>query len=344
MSPRILKSIRARLAKTLGQRGPGPGPRWPAICQALDFALYIDPPVAVDRNRCFASLFNTLRPACSLLRQVCVFSGWNRRLFPLSGLFHRGDRAACPDDVSPRQSSWRAVSCLWLTVFALNPGLALAENEWHRGSSFNSKSSDDVWSRGGFEKASALSRSSSHPKGRAPLRFTPDPAATPLANLRNLVSAAEAGAADYDSVQYGARVKPAKPPTAMTIDEIRAWVAATPGQNHAIGRYQFIPPTFERLASLTGMAGTEVFSADLQDRWADILLAEAGYVSFFAGVLSPETFMDKVAAVWAGLPLADGTSAYEGIAGNRATVSRAAYAQGMAMIFPAQNALAAARR
>lgn len=130
----------------------------------------------------------------------------------------------------------------------------------------------------------------------------------------------------------------------MTIDEIRAWVAATPGQNDAIGRYQFIPPTFERLASLTGAASTDAFTADMQDRWADILLAEAGYVSFFAGDLTPETFIDNVAAVWGGLPLADGSSACEGIAGNHATVSRAAYAQGMAMIFPAQNALAAARR
>ncbi len=169
----------------------------------------------------------------------------------------------------------------------------------------------------------------------------PDPAAAPLANLRSLINAAEAGSADDDSVQHGATIKPAKLPTAMTINEIRAWVAATPGQNHAIGRYQFIPPTFERLTSLTGIAGTEVFSADLQDRWADILLAEAGYVAFFAGYLTLEAFMDNVAAIWAGLPLADGTSAYEGIAGNHATVSRAAYAQGMAMIFPAQNALAA---
>lgn len=278
------------------------------------------------------------------LRQVCVFSGWNRRLFPISGLFHLRDGVACLADVSPRQGGWGAVFCLSLAVRALNPDLALAENEWHRGSSFNSNSSDAVWKRGGFEKVSTPSTAASPPKGSVPLRFTPDPAATPLANLRSLISAAEAGSADYDSVQYGATVKPEKLPTAMTIDEIRAWVAATPGQNHAIGRYQFIPATFERLASLTGIAGTEVFSTDLQDRWADILLAEAGYLSFFAGDLTPEAFMDKVASVWAGLPLANGTSAYEGTAGNHATVSRAAYAQGMAMIFPAQNALAAARR
>jgi hypothetical protein len=344
MSPCILKTGRARLAQTLDQRGPGPGPRWPAICQVLDFTIDIDPPVTDVGNRRFASLFKSLRPACSLLRQVCIFSGWNRRPFPFSGLFHLGDGAACPADVSPRQGGRHAVFGLSLAILAVNPSLARAENEWHRGSSFASGSFDGTWKKDGFEKSPALSTASSHPKSRGPWRFTPDPDATPLANLRSLISAAEAGSANYDSVQYGAIVKPTKLPTAMTIDEIRAWVAATPGQNHAIGRYQFIPPTFERLASLTGIAGTEEFSADLQDRWADILLAQAGYVSFFVGDIAPETFMDNVATVWAGLPLADGTSAYEGIAGNHATVSRAAYAQGMAMIFPAQNALAAARR
>ena len=344
MSPRSLKTVRARLAQPLGQRGPWPGPRWPAICQVLDFTIDINPPVTDVGNRRFASLFKSLRPACSLLRQVCIFSGWNRRPFPFSGLFHLGDGAASPADVSPRQGGWRAVFCFSLALLVVNPSLALAENEWHQGSSFTSGSSDTDWKKDGFDKSPVLSTAASHPKGRGPLRFTPDPAATPLANLRSLISAAEAGSADYDSVQHGATVKPEKLPTSMTVDEIRAWVAVTPGQNHAIGRYQFIPPTFERMASLTGLSGTEVFSADLQDRWADILLAEAGYVSFFAGDISPETFMDNVAAVWAGLPLADGTSAYEGFAGNHATVSRAAYAQSMAMIFPAQSALAAARR
>lgn len=334
----------ARLAQGLAQIGPGPGPFWASGPKSLILNHYStfqwkDPKKAYKCND-----YSYLGRNCSLLRQVCVFSGWNRRPFPFSGLFHLWDGAASPADVSPRQGGWRAVFCLSLVVLALNPLPARAENEWHRGSSFTSNSSDASWKKDGFETLPAVSTTASHPKGKGSLRFTPDPAATPLANLRSLISAAEAGSADYDSVQLGATVKPEKLPTSMTIDEIRAWVAATPGQSHAIGRYQFIPPTFERLASLTASGGTEVFSADLQDRWADILLAEAGYVSFFAGDLTPETFMDNVAAVWAGLPLADGTSAYEGIAGNHATVSRAAYAQGMAMIFPAQNALAAARR
>ena len=334
----------ARLAQQPAQIGPELGPFWARHAKSLILNHYSTFQSRGPKTTYKCNDYRYLGWPCSLLRQVCIFSGWNRRPLPLSGLFFLSDGAASPADVSPRQGGWRAVFCLSLAVLAVIPSLALAKNEWHRGSSFTSNSSDATWKKVGFEKSPALSTAASHPKGRGHLRFTADPDATPLANLRSLISAAEAGSADYDSVQYGATVKPAKLPTAMTIDEIRAWVTATPSQNHAIGRYQFIPPTFERLASLTGVAGTELFSPDLQDRWADILLAEAGYVSFFAGDLAPKTFMDNVAAVWAGLPLADGTSAYEGIAGNHATVSRAAYAQGMAMIFPAQSALAAARR
>ena len=35
----------------------------------------------------------------------------------------------------------------------------------------------------------------------------------------------------------------------MTLDEIFAWIAATPGQPHAIGRYQFIPDTLRMLVN-----------------------------------------------------------------------------------------------
>jgi len=62
-----------------------------------------------------------------------------------------------------------------------------------------------------------------------------------IRGLRQLIGRAEAGRKGYDAVQYGARIKPSKPPTQMTLAEIYAWIDATPGQPHAIGLYQFIP-------------------------------------------------------------------------------------------------------
>ncbi len=220
-----------------------------------------------------------------------------------------------------------------------------AADLWSHGSSFSASDVGANWVRTGFAEPEK-SREDETEKGapRSELPFVPDPDATPIANLRNLIAHAEAGAGGYDAVQVGASVRPATIPTAMTLDEIRAWFAASPGQPHAIGRYQFIPATFERLAGTTAMPGDRVFDPDLQDSWANVLILEAGYADFVSGRLSLDAFMDDLAVIWAGLPLASGLSAYDGIAGNQATISRAAYASALSAIFPAQSALASVSR
>ena len=138
----------------------------------------------------------------------------------------------------------------------------------------------------------------------------------------------------YDAVQYGALVGPAKPPTQMTLQEIFDWIAATPGQPHAIGYYQFIPATLKRLAAQVGVGPETVFSPELQDRMGDILLAEAGLYRMARGEIDRHTFMLNLGKIWAGLPNAAGLSHYEGVAGNRASFSWEVFDQEMARIFP----------
>ncbi len=156
-----------------------------------------------------------------------------------------------------------------------------------------------------------------------------------LVALRELIADAEAGPLDYDAVQYGARIKPNKPPTQMTLDEINAWITATPGQPHAIGRYQFIPATLRRLIRSKAMPGSTVFTPDVQDELADILLDDAGLADFTAGQLSRHQFMNNLAKIWAGLPNATGRSHYHGYAGNKATISWTRFDQQMIAIFGA---------
>jgi muramidase (phage lysozyme) len=156
-----------------------------------------------------------------------------------------------------------------------------------------------------------------------------------LVALRELIADAEAGALDYNAVQYGARIKPNKPPTQMTLDEINAWIVATPGQPHAIGRYQFIPATLRRLVRSKAMPGSTVFTPDVQDALADILLDDAGLADFTAGRLPRHQFMNNLAKIWAGLPNATGRSHYHGYAGNKATLSWARFDQQMIAIFGA---------
>lgn len=152
--------------------------------------------------------------------------------------------------------------------------------------------------------------------------------------LMQLIASAEAGSAQYDAVQHAARIKPAKRPTAMTLGEIYDWIARTPGQQHAIGRYQFIPATLKRLAKKAGVTRSDLFSPELQDRLAHQLLEEAGFSAMLAKGMSRTDFMNNLAKIWAGLPTSSGKSYYHGIAGNRATMTWSHFEAEMSRIFP----------
>ena len=167
------------------------------------------------------------------------------------------------------------------------------------------------------------------PRGQFVLRA----GASQTARLLDLIAHAEAGRAGYDAVHLSARIAPPARPSRLTLTQIFDWIEETPGQHHAIGRYQFIPATLARLVRDAGVDRDAVFSPALQDKLAGRLFVEAGYTDFLSGQLSRSAFMDELAKVWAGLPLASGLSAYDKYAGNRATVTRADYARHIASIF-----------
>lgn len=173
----------------------------------------------------------------------------------------------------------------------------------------------------------ALSGRSPHAHGT---RSSNDPHAE---MIRNVIADAEAGRAGYDAVQHGATRKPAQPPTQMTLGEIFAWIEATPGQPHAIGRYQFIPSTLARLVEIAGAAANDRFSPEMQDRLADILLKEAGLDAYRSGAMSRHGFMNNLAEIWAGLPNSSGRSHYHGYAGNVATMTWDRFDSEMVRIF-----------
>jgi len=153
------------------------------------------------------------------------------------------------------------------------------------------------------------------------------PTHSQAARLHDLIARAEAGAKGYDAVQHGARIKPAKPPTAMTLQEIYDWITETPGQPHAIGRYQFIPTTLRHSANRLDLPPSTRFTPAVQDRLANLLLADAGFQKAQQGDMKPETFMLNLAKIWAGLPLPSGRSYYQGYAGNKATMAYEDYAR-----------------
>ncbi len=147
------------------------------------------------------------------------------------------------------------------------------------------------------------------------------------ARLRDLIARAEAGPAGYDAVQGGARRPPPHRPTRMTLGDIFEWIDATPGQHHAIGRYQIIPATLRRLVARAGLDPGTRFSPAVQDRLADMLLEDAGFGAVHRGEMTRADFRLNLAKVWAGLPTPSGQSYYHGIAGNRAVMGHDSYAR-----------------
>jgi muramidase (phage lysozyme) len=155
--------------------------------------------------------------------------------------------------------------------------------------------------------------------------------------IRQIIGEAESRHKGYDAVQHGARIKPTKEPTDMTLGEIFAWIKATPGQPHAIGRYQFIPRTLRWLVERLEVQESARFTPELQDRLADLLLEDAGIHGFRSGELKRHDFMNNLAKIWAGLPTSDGVSYYEGYAGNSASMSWADFDAQMSVVFAANR-------
>jgi len=159
------------------------------------------------------------------------------------------------------------------------------------------------------------------------------PKGSKLDQLYALIEFAESPKSGYDAIHHSATRLTTKRPTQMSFGEIKSWVRATPGQHHAIGRYQVIPSTFVKLQTRLGLPDTTTFSRAVQDKMAAVLLTDAGYHKFVAKEISQERFMDNLALIWAGFPKANGKSHYHGYAGNRATVTRAFFQQQMTAIF-----------
>jgi len=107
----------------------------------------------------------------------------------------------------------------------------------------------------------------------------------------------------------------------MTLAQINTWIENTPGQPHAIGRYQFIPKTLRWLVVRLDLPPDTQFTPKVQDQLANLLLADAGIEQVLTGDIEKRAFMRNLARIWAGFPLPDGKSHYEGFAGNTATMS-----------------------
>ena len=290
----------------MGLRGPANGM---ASCAAFvlsrlvatpEIASRIPRPVHLTKAsvRCHAMAFSYLfRIAlCAVLTgPVAAQSEWNTSgAFDLKPGAEQRERAA---KAKAKTGAWSA---------------SLTTNEW---------SSLDAFERGKASKPAP-----------SPSRFTL-PTGPMLDQLFAVIAFAESPRRGYDAIHGSATRLPAKPPTQLTIGQIKAWIKDTPGQHHAIGNFQIIPSTLLNLQRRLRLPDSAPFNRSTQDKMGALLVSDAGYERAITGSLSLSEFMDNLARIWAGLPLATGKSAYHGYAGNRATVTRSFFAKQIAGIF-----------
>ena len=114
------------------------------------------------------------------------------------------------------------------------------------------------------------------------------------------------------------------PLTEMTVADVLQFQGqrVAQGQGSAAGKYQIIQRTLQGLVNQGVVSPTDQFNSATQDRLGVALLNQSGYAEFKSGKISKDTFADRLAGVWAALPMASGQSRYEGQNGNRALVGR----------------------
>lgn len=250
-------------------------------------------------------------------RAVAAYVDGVRRGVVLGGAVLALTATVLAADSASAQSGWSQLSTEWVAserpkIAALTP--RLSSGSWTSNGSFDERA---LPSTPGVD-VSAWKR---------------PPQGSRLEGLRKLIKLAESPRRGYDAIHWSAKMLPKKKPTEMTISEILAWIEATPRQHHAIGQYQIIPSTLKMLLARSGLSPATKFTPEVQDRLGDILIADAGYNEFVAGKLSASNFMNNLAKIWAGFPMANGRSAYHGKAGNKASFSRAFMEREMARIF-----------
>lgn len=148
------------------------------------------------------------------------------------------------------------------------------------------------------------------------------------------ITIGESGAAGYDARVYGNRFDKGFVPSESTVAQVieQQMVSRSRGGNSAVGKFQFIYPTLKELTDTAIAEGrldpSQKFDKGVQDMLAKDLAMKDPAIAAYVNSPNPtpeqeEKAMDALAGIWASFPMANGQSAYRGVAGNKAHLTRA---------------------
>lgn len=131
------------------------------------------------------------------------------------------------------------------------------------------------------------------------------------------------GTFGYDTVYSGAKVKPPKPISQMTIGEVKAYqkqLINTGSNSSPVGRYQFIKngDAFAKQVAKAGLKDTDIFNAENQDRLAIHYAGGKEQVDKWIKNRDFTALTNKTAQQWAGLKNSHGVGNYDNDGINKA--------------------------
>lgn len=131
------------------------------------------------------------------------------------------------------------------------------------------------------------------------------------------------GTFGYDTVYSGAKIKPPKPISQMTIGEVKAYQKQllNSGSNSSpVGRYQFIKngDAFAKQVAKAGLKDTDIFNAENQDRLAIHYAGGEKQVDKWIKNRDFTSLTNKTAEQWAGLKNSRGVGNYDNDGLNKA--------------------------
>lgn len=146
------------------------------------------------------------------------------------------------------------------------------------------------------------------------------------------------GPGGFNDVTRATSLRPERPLVSLTIAEVLAFqrrVRASGAASSAVGRFQFIYPTLSDMVESLDIDTELPFDAFTQTALARMQMARCG---FYEPIASETAVANCLARIWAALPVVSGARAgrshYDGVAGNRALVSRSEFLDALRQRFP----------
>ena len=131
------------------------------------------------------------------------------------------------------------------------------------------------------------------------------------------------GTSGYDAIYSGAKLKPSKPISQMTLGEVKAYqqqLIKAGSASTAVGRYQFIKNkgAFSKMAAQAGLKDSDIFDGAAQDRLAIQYAGGEEQLDEWIKTRNHAALTNKIAQQWASQKNTRGVGNYDGDGLNKA--------------------------